>query len=302
MFDIFTEEIDKLIKEGISNFRWYRGDLKKILLQSKINPSLCDNLFSLEDENGQKLSKRKIMDKLYEELRTIDFNRRLEISRNLARVLLEATEFNQESPDHKVVIAQNCALKLKEIKQKQEQESFRKQKVQKNNESPSYTKQMEEFAIKFNKALALPSQQRGYELEKLFPELMRISKITVHEPFKIIGEQIDGAIKYDGHFYLIELKWQKEKVNQPDVASLYLKVEGKIDGTRGIFISMNGYSNEMLKNLPQGKKIQIFLLDGMHLTDVIYQHYSFKQLLEHAISEASLKGCIFCNRQVSTYS
>jgi hypothetical protein len=44
-------------------------------------------------------------------------------------------------------------------------------------------------------------------LEKIFPELMRISGIPCDGPFKIVGEQMDGAIKYDGHHYIVELKW-----------------------------------------------------------------------------------------------
>ena len=39
---------------------------------------------------------------------------------------------------------------------------------------------------------------------------MRIS-IQVEEPFKNVGEQLDGAIKHDGAYYLIELKWFAEK-------------------------------------------------------------------------------------------
>ena len=31
--------------------------------------------------------------------------------------------------------------------------------------------------------------------------------IEVTESFKIVGEQIDGAIKYDGEHYIIEAKW-----------------------------------------------------------------------------------------------
>jgi len=40
---------------------------------------------------------------------------------------------------------------------------------------------------------------------------MLVSGIPVQEPFRIEGEQIDGAIKYDGHYYLIEAKWTEAK-------------------------------------------------------------------------------------------
>lgn len=140
-------------------------------------------------------------------------------------------------------------------------------------------------------------QKRGYELEKIFPKLMDISGIPVEEPFRIVGEQIDGAIKYDGHYYLVELKWIDRKVDQKDIASLYLKAEGKMEA-RGLFIAMNGYSNEVLSSLPRGKDLKVLLLDGIHLTNVISGIYRFQELLEHAISQATLKAEIYCSHDL----
>ena len=34
-------------------------------------------------------------------------------------------------------------------------------------------------------------------LEKILLELGRLSRLEVTEPFRVIGEQIDGAVKYD---------------------------------------------------------------------------------------------------------
>ena len=43
---------------------------------------------------------------------------------------------------------------------------------------------------------------RGYALEKVFVDLMRVSGIQVEEPFTNKGEQIDGAIKHDSNVLL----------------------------------------------------------------------------------------------------
>ena len=150
----------------------------------------------------------------------------------------------------------------------------------------------------FIEAEKLVGQERGYAFEKLFVELMKISGRPVEEPFKINGEQIDGAIKYGAHYYLIELKWTKSKSAHKEISSLYMKVEGKMEA-RGIFISMNGYSSEILESLPKGKKLQTLLLDGMHISNVIFGRYTFQELLEHALSQASLKGEIYCSNDLS---
>ena len=113
---------------------------------------------------------------------------------------------------------------------------------------------------------------------------MKVHQIPVEEPFRVVGEQIDGAIKYDGHYYLVELKWQKTKSNQKEA--------------RGIFIAMEGFTSECLESLPKGKTLKVLLLDGVHLTSVIFGNYSFSELMEHSISQASLKGEIYCNHNI----
>lgn len=126
---------------------------------------------------------------------------------------------------------------------------------------------------------------------------MRISYIVVEEPFRIKGEQIDGGIKYDGHYYLIELKWTESKVGPDEIGNFFYKVEGKLEG-RGIIISMNGYTSGVLESLPRGKNLKILLLDGNHLANVIFGQYTFQELLEHAISQASLKANLYCAHDI----
>ncbi len=122
---------------------------------------------------------------------------------------------------------------------------------------------------------------------------MHISGIPVQESFKIVGEQIDGGIKYDGHYYLIELKWLSEKVGPDDMASFYYKVDDKLD-SRGILISMSGFTDGVIKGLPRGKEIKIMLLDGVHLSNVIFESYTFAELLEHCIRHAAYKAELYC--------
>ena len=126
---------------------------------------------------------------------------------------------------------------------------------------------------------------------------MRISSIPVEEPFKIKGQQLDGAIKYDGHYYLLELKWTKERIQPKDIGSFYFKVEGKMEA-RGIFISINGYTDGVLASVPKGKQLKVLLLDGNHIANVIFGIYTFQELLEHSISQAALKGSIYCSHKL----
>jgi len=300
MLDVFNEEHEVIIKDGIANLYWYRGDLKKAWLRSGVDNPLSEQLFCKKTLDGKDYTKRQLMDLLYEELRKLDYNRRLEISRNFVRILIQQKDFVPQDPKHRVEVAERCALKLREIITEQEKErEYREQiriRTQKESEE-AYFSQLLKLRERFTKAIPIENKKRGYELEQIFNELMKVSGIPVEQPFKIVGEQIDGAIKYDGHFYLVELKWIGKKCNQKEIASHYMKVEGKFE-TRGIFVAMNGFSEEVLSSLPKGKEIKVLLLDGVHLTSVIYGNYTFQELLEHAISQASVKGEIYCSHSI----
>ena len=241
------------------------------------------------------------MDQLYIELRGGDFNRRLEVSRNFVRLLIEHRNFTPQDERHRIEKAEHSALKLREIIREQEiqkeyKESIRRRAVKASKETSQ--SQLLELKADFQSYTELKPQERGYALEKLFPKLMSISGIPVQTPFKIVGEQIDGGIKYDGHYYLIELKWTEKNVGPKDIGSFYFKVDGKLD-QRGIIISMGGYTDGVIESLPRGKEIKVMLLDGVHLSNVIFGLYTFQELLEHCISHAAFKSELYCSHAIT---
>jgi hypothetical protein len=298
MFDVFTEEIEVLLKDGIANLYWYKRDLYKAWLRSGVTKGIADKISNTLNPTGQKLTKREQMDCLYTELRTGEYNRRLEISRNFVRILVEHESFTPQDEKHRIEKAERCTLKLKEVirvqnSQRENRKVYRNQKDKKDNSQNQLLKIQEEF----KKYTELRPQQRGYALERLFPKLMEVNRIPVQKPFKIIGEQIDGAIKYDSHYYLIELKWTDDKIGPNHIGSFYYKVDGKLD-QRGVMISMSGYTDGVIESLPKGKELKIMLLDGVHLSNVIFGNYTFHQLLDHCLKFASFRSEIYCPHQI----
>lgn len=300
MFDVFTEEVEVLIKDGIANLYWYKSDLHKAWLRSGVEIVIRNEISLMKDDDGRELSKRRQMDALYERLRSGDYNRRLEVSRNFVRILIEHKGFTPQSDKHRVEIAERSALKLREMIQQQEKEREYRESIRVSAEKASretYDSKLSELREKFAESHDLPAQKKGYALEELFTDLMRISGIPVEEPFRIEGEQLDGAIKYDGHYYLVELKWVSGKTEPKEIGHFYYKVEGKLQA-RGLFLAMNGYSEGAIATLPKGKNLKVLLLDGNHLANVIYGIYRFQELLEHAIGQASLRGEIYCTHNL----
>jgi hypothetical protein len=301
MFDVFTEQIEVLIKDGIANLYWYRADLQKAWLRAGVPQFLCDEISELKDEENRPISKRKQMDRLYEELRDKDFNLPLRISREFVRTLIEHKNFVPQDPKHRIENAERVALKLKAEIAAQETEQQQNEEIKRKAAATiirTYDQELEIVRESFQAALVMEPRPRGYALEKIFNDLMKISGIPVEEPFSNKGEQLDGAIKFDSKYYIVELKWFAEKLEPKHIGAFYFKVDGKMDA-RGIVIAMNGYTDGVLETLPKGKELKVLLLDGNHLANVIYGQYTFKALLDHAIKCASLNGQLYCAHKVA---
>ncbi|MGK4118326.1 restriction endonuclease [Lysinibacillus capsici] len=135
-------------------------------------------------------------------------------------------------------------------------------------------------------------QKRGYLFEELLRELLIIESINISDSIKLVGEQIDGTIKYDGENYIIEAKWHDTTTASNALYHFAYKVEGKLYG-RGLFISVNGFSTESIKALVKGKSLNTILIDGTDLIYVMEGLYTLKELLDSKIKAAQTMGKIY---------
>ncbi len=135
-------------------------------------------------------------------------------------------------------------------------------------------------------------QQRGYALERILAELSRLSQLETTEAFRVNGEQVDGAVKFDGEHYLIEAKWQEKSASNEPVYQFAGKVAGKLYG-RGLFISVNGFSPEVIRSLVIGKEIQTLFVDGEDLILVLEGHLTVRDMIDRKVKAAQTKGLIY---------
>jgi hypothetical protein len=139
---------------------------------------------------------------------------------------------------------------------------------------------------------SLKPQQRGYALEKILAELARLESLEVTEPFKVSGEQIDGTIKYDGEHYLVEAKWQDKTAANEPVYQFVGKIEGKMYG-RGLFVSVHGFTDNVIRSIVQGKAIKTIFVDGEDLVLVLEEQISFRDMIDKKVKAAQTKGLIY---------
>jgi len=157
-----------------------------------------------------------------------------------------------------------------------------------------YRIELSELKMKYSQLIQkLDRHQAGFELEKLLNKLFDISDLHPRSPFKIIGEQIDGSIEVDNNLYIIEIKWTKHAIDESDLLIFRGKVEAKSSFTRGIFISINGFTPMALKAIVTGKQPNFFLIDGYDLYLLFEEAYSILDLLKCKIRKLAEEGSVF---------
>ena len=150
---------------------------------------------------------------------------------------------------------------------------------------------LQELKTQFYAIVTLPAQQRGYALEGFLNGLFGLFDIDARAPFRITGEQIDGAFTFEGEF-ILEAKWQDARTPVADLDAFAGKVGRKLDNTLGLFLSMNGYQDSAIQVHSRGRPIMI-LMDGADLSAVIEGRITLPELLTRKRQHAARTGDVF---------
>ncbi|EIJ36961.1 restriction endonuclease [Thiothrix nivea] len=123
-------------------------------------------------------------------------------------------------------------------------------------------------------------QQRGYKLENLFCDLLQLTELDYSRPYKTPdGEQIDGHFKYEKFDYLIESKWEDNLIKQKDLSIFDGKIRGKVQSTRGLFLSANGFDDNAVIKF-SGDSPRIILMTGEDLAMILCGRVLFSDAMK----------------------
>ncbi|MGQ7392926.1 restriction endonuclease [Streptococcus suis] len=134
-------------------------------------------------------------------------------------------------------------------------------------------------------------QERGYRLEKIVANLFKINEIDYHDSYRNSSntQQLDGYFRFEGFDYLVEMKWEKNPVNSPKIASLKQKVDTKLTSTRGLFLSINGFRDEVIQDFAN-RDSKILFMDGQELSYILENRITLYEALKVKIVGASKTG------------
>lgn len=143
----------------------------------------------------------------------------------------------------------------------------------------------------------LSPQERGFAFERFLREFFKAFDLNPRASFRNQGEQIDGSLEFENVTYLMEAKWQSKPVGLEDLLVFYGKVEGKATWSRGIFISMSGFTEDGLTAFSHGRPTNIIAINGQD----IYFILEGKMRLDDAIRLKSRRAAETGEILVSVY-
>lgn len=130
----------------------------------------------------------------------------------------------------------------------------------------------------------------GLSLERVLNDLFALYDLEPNEPFRVVGEQIDGSFLLDSEVYLLEAKWTASPVGESELLVFRGKIEGKSSFTRGLFISINGFSQPATQAIKAGKQPTFVMMDGADLYRVLEGHLQLDVLLRRKIRRLAERG------------
>lgn len=136
-------------------------------------------------------------------------------------------------------------------------------------------------------------RQRGRDFEKLIYNLLNNEGLKPNTSFRPEGEEIDGSFILGHSVFLIEAKWQQSAMPASSIYQFKGKVDGKLVGTIGVYISISGFSSEAVDALTFGKSINIILFDNEDFSTCINEENGFTKVLLKKLRVATEKGTVF---------
>jgi hypothetical protein len=132
----------------------------------------------------------------------------------------------------------------------------------------------------------------GLALEKLLNRLFEIFELRPRQPFRVVGEQIDGSFELEGQIYLLESKWEKHALPEADLLVFRGKIEGKSTFTRGVFVALNDISMAARDAITRGKAPSFFVMNGHDLMMILSEAVSLTDFLRKRVRLLAEAGCV----------
>ncbi len=121
--------------------------------------------------------------------------------------------------------------------------------------------------------------------------LLDLDDLEARGSYRPKGEEVDGSFVLDGRVLLFEAKWTESKLPASSIYAFKGKVDGKLVGTIGVYISMAGFSQDTIDALATGKDLNVILVDEEDLNVAL--DVGPRLVLRHKLRAAAERGSVY---------
>lgn len=134
-------------------------------------------------------------------------------------------------------------------------------------------------------------QAAGYALEDIIKELFFLYDLDYRKSYRTETQQIDGHFRFEGFDYIVEAKWRKDMPTEQEIAGFKQKIDTKLDSTRGVFISIPGFRDNVIRQF-SGRGANIIFWTGQDLYVVLDGRMHLHDALRSKIEKAAQEGIV----------
>lgn len=285
------------LKEALALVYWYKSDLRSFLTQSMADPTILSRLNWQDYKRnivGQLVDFLSRNEDVYQRqlLRLMTDVARIQDFSHLARLDDGQAKVDQARAAVEALQGQISGLEAF-LEEEREVERRRQEAYERRVKTDAVQHALQELTQEYFDLLSSEDPQgRGYRLEKILRRLFEVFDLDPRASFKVMGEQIDGAFTFESTDYLLEAKWQKEPVRAADLDSLVGKLTRKLDNTLGLYLAINGYSEDGVRAHSSGRRL-ILLMNGSDIMAVLEGRIDLVQLLLRKRRAAAQTGNIY---------
>jgi hypothetical protein len=271
---------------------YYKSGLKRLFLRAGVTSTM----FQRYEQEMKFIIARNIFSDLEERGDT-----GYQIALSIVREMCSIRQINDDKIDRRAalssieVLRNLTATTARETAQEEADRARRADAEQERIKRVSLRQQeLTDLRRQYGELLKEPDRQkRGYELERLLERLFRANELEYRASFRSRAQQIDGAFKFEKFDYLVEIRWTQGETDLEELNGFKGKVDRKIQSTRGLFLSMAGFRDEVVAEFQQGIGTNIILMDGHDLAVILEGRMDLADALELKASKAAQEGLIY---------
>jgi hypothetical protein len=292
---MYPPEVIQALKEALRNIYWYKDDLRLFFLSCEVP----NNIITKQGWHDPQEYKVRIVGNVLDDLISMG-ETGLGYIRRTIQTILDIHNFDYlrslEDGATKVSAARKSVEVLREMVMKHDATIIKERE-----ERATRTDNLANAAKRWNDAIERlqrqfyelvkteDRQKRGFLFQDFLFELFKAHDLNPRGSFRIIGEEIDGAFEFEMTQFLLEAKWEKDPLGAAPLDSFSKKVERKLENTLGLFVALNGFTEDGLEAF-SGTRPSIILMDGEDLAVVLQGLVDFRDLLKRKVRYTSQTG------------